>query len=350
MTSAHSSYRSLDSEHHLAPQVSPATSGAPVHSRPRSGQTLSAGSQSRSPSASSDLPPSSMNVPISYYDPGQTAAVYPNENEPYQQWVQIYYAQSQAQEQYGHPVVIPSTDISQSSYSHPVGSSSHEHPPAVQNRYIFVEPQYTPAPHQRSNGPAFVHQFASPRTVDRGAAVPPRISRQVSHSNNMNRNSFRSSSESMISMGYPQAQTQRQYQDASSSVSYFPTISNVSEIPGAHDYTFSFQGPSIERATPASVDTYTPNSETDPLPGQNISPSSWPGNDESAPQHNYVASSTAVDISPQTSRRDAPTKRKNAKRPRRDTSVEPLSGSEDEGGPQPAVPPLRGPDANPARL
>ncbi|KAI0683839.1 hypothetical protein BC835DRAFT_699107 [Cytidiella melzeri] len=343
MTSADTSYRSLGPAHHFRPHNPSTTS----RHRPLAGRSSSTGAQSHSSSTAGDPVPQtspSMNVPINYYDPDQ--AIVPDETEQYQQWVQNYYAQAQSQAPYAQPEGMPIADMSQLPYetpAHTVGSSSmppQEHPPPMQNQYNFVQSQYMVPSHQNTNLTGFHQQLPSSRSLDRGAPVPPSISRQVSHPNTVNRNSFRTT----LPMGYQQRQPQTQYP-----ASYFPPQPNASDGTRDQEFAFSFQPPSVERTTPASVEGYTSNSETRPLSEPNASQSSWGGADQSAQYNAYVSTGPAPSTSP-SARRDTPGKRKNNKRQRLTTSVEPTSESEDEDGPQPAVPPLRGPDMNATRL
>ncbi|KAI0084549.1 hypothetical protein BDY19DRAFT_970897 [Irpex rosettiformis] len=330
MSSADTVYPSLDSTHHHESHTSSTNSNHPQRG-------LSAGAQSRSPSASAESlsQPPPMNVPISYY--GADQPVLPADDaSQYQQWLQNYYTHAQHQAQYTHPTEISAADMS---HLYDVGSSSilpQEHPQSMPNRYNFVQSTQQNTDHVAYN---------SPYPSSQPPQVQPRITRPIPRSNNMNRSGF--------NMGYQQAQSHSQYPIhsqgpiATASVSYF-TPTGVADRSQDPSYEFSFQPPATEQITHTSNDNYTPNSESNPPPASNPSPSSWAGTDESTSYPTYSAAPNPSSSSD--TRRAVPGRRKSNKRPRQDRSEEPASGSEEEDGPQSAVPPLRGPDANPQRL
>ncbi|KAI0804681.1 hypothetical protein BC629DRAFT_1488958 [Irpex lacteus] len=341
MSSADTNYPSLD---HHEPHALSAT-----QTRPSRG--LSAGIQSRSSSASAEplAQPPSMNVPISYYGPDQPGLSV-DDNGEYQQWIQNYYANSQQQTQYAHPGDMTTADMSQMHYGvEPSSMAPQDHSQPMPNHYNFVPSPYQVTAHQSSNHDAYNQQYASTRTV----SGPPRIS-QVPHSNNINRRGFRAQSGPVDPMAYqqPQVQVQPHYArgaPAAASESYFPP-SGVTDR--NQDFEFSFSS-NVDGAASASGSNYTPHSDVNPLPGANTSPSSWTGTDEIPQYASHVPTTSAPVPNPSSSpneRREAPSRRKSNKRARPDPSVEPATASEDEDGPQSAVPPLRGPETNPQRL
>ncbi|KAI0338737.1 hypothetical protein BDW22DRAFT_1362439 [Trametopsis cervina] len=370
-SSADTVHHSLNRAHHPAydTQLHSGVNHAPGKGRESSADLASTHRNSSTPGEES------MNVPnLSFYDPEQVIG--PEENGQYQQWLQNYYPPAEPSAPYAHLTNgLPNGQMSQLPYESMGPSISH---PQMQNQYNFAPSQYTAQQqHQRHQPTAYNQGYPVARSVDRTGTVgpPPRISRPVSHSqvNNVNQANFR---QPHPHMGYQQQQqqpTQTRYpppqQDGAASVSYFPPT-NAPDVHRGQDFTFTY-GQSVEpRHTPVSAGSYTPNSDTNPLPpsNSNTSPSSWGGGggqeDGGAQFNAYVPPSTATSsgTAPGTGqntnaspggRREVPTgKGRNKKRPRTDPSVNADLGSdsEDNDGPQSAVAPLRGPDTNPTRL
>lgn len=329
-----------------------------------------------------------MNVPsLSFYDPDQVAI--PDESGDYQQWVQNYYAQNgqfvalqpeaqpaaMSQMTYDAPVHVQHPPAIPASIPASIPSSNGMQQPQMQNQYHFVQSQYMAPQHQRPN-PMFNQVYPQGRPVDRPTAIPPRISRPMARQSNVVPTGYVAAShhqpvpqQAAISMSYQQPQHQGQYrqpsqQDSVPSVSYYQTMppSELVAAPDARtspqnqEFTFQYQTGTDPRHTPASGASFTPNSDTHPLPS--ASPASWTGTDESTGQ-TFVAQQTTGQngpSSPPPSRRATlPSGKSRGKKRARivPTADDPDSGSDDEDGQghsSMAVPPLRGPDTNASRL
>lgn len=332
-----------------------------------------------------------MNVPnLSFYDPDQVAV--PEETGDYQQWVQSYYAQAQAQahdqQQFGMQQGSQQPEMSHLSYETPSHVQQH-HPSMsapshggmqqqrISNQYNFVPSQYMPQQqHQQPMNAVYNQGYPQGRSVNRTTAIPPQISRQVRRPANVATTGFPAQSrhqqppqQAAMQMAYQQTPHQQQYpqaapqQESMEAASYYQNMapSDLPSIPDTpRNQSFNFYHPSSAdaRLTPGSSASFTPNSETNPLP-PSASPSSWASTDDGASQPTPVAhiSATTSTQSAPTSppvRRNAATsgKGRNKKRSRPNPVGDTESGSDEEDEPSAsmAVPPLRGPDSNPARL
>lgn len=335
-------------------------------------------------------PSTSMNVPsLTFYDP---ANVGNQQIGDYEQWIQQHYlGQLQSQEQYAvHGQMDGMTGITydgpalpqhQQQQQHPSMSASMSTPIAsagtmqqqhMQNRYSFVPSQYM-NPQQEQAGPSYGQSYGQTRPQPQARSViAPRIARHVPRGSDVPLDGYATQHQQQTiarptpSAIHPAAYQRSQYaqnpqQESIADVSYFPSTSatelvqEVSVPQQNREFTFHYQHSPDQHLTPGSNPSYTPNSETNPLP-PSASPSSWVGTDDSQSQPpQQFTTFVSVQGPPKSPpvRRAGPSaasKPRGRKRARIDQTAASDSGSDDEDNVPMGLPPLRGPDSNPARL
>ncbi|KAF7798316.1 hypothetical protein EIP86_009537 [Pleurotus ostreatoroseus] len=315
-----------------------------------------------------DKSPSSMlsAVPM-YYDPEEVPS---QSGVDYAQWVQANYP-----EQYGYLDGSQTSPMGSLGYGQAGGQAQHQVPnvpnpqmptPPMQNHYQFVQSPYSAA---ASNQPDTFHD---PTTSNVAARVshppmgyPARQQGQRQAVTSISGYAQSQNQPQFASTSYIQQPAQSTYaQDAQGNYvqvqqTYFSSnqadTSSTLMAPSQGEFTFSYPNNSSETlpVSAGSTTSYTPSSEHVNL---SVSPRSWMGADDGlqpgVPHATPPAATAGPSRAPPPSKQDrpnSPKRAKNNKRVRPNPPDEVESGTDDDES-QPAVPPLRGPEANPTRL